>query len=459
MTFRTFRDPASSVEVHERFVLRYVRPEAADFVRSLLVRPELQREIKEGRLVSAQPVRHDDHNFVLRHEKISPVTYPHEWPPALLRQAGRLILHIARLALDIGLGLKDATPYNVQFSGCRPVFVDWTSFEHRDVHDPLWRPLAQFSGTILLPLLAWHHTGLSPALFFLASREGLTPEQAARLIPVRKRLFGSSLRYITLPVMLAPLLKPEHYGRRSVGTPEKASFALRHLLNRLEKDLNSIQAGRAHSGQWVDYMKQGAAVSYSQAALAGKSAGVEKILADLRPQRILDIGCNTGHFSVLAARAASSAVVAIDQDVEAVDALAVRAINESLPILPLHVSISNPTPPLGWCNSEFSSFKERMEADFDLVMMLALIHHLEISERVPLRHVLSLASKLSRKYVLIEFIPLDDPMAKQLLRGRECLHQYWTRENFERTAAGFFDLRVLVPVPESSRLLYLMEKR
>lgn len=459
MTFRTFRDPASAVEIHDQFVLRYVRPEAADFVRSLLARPEIQREIQEGRLVPAEPVRHDDHDFVLRHEKILPLSYPHEWPPALLRQAGRLILHLARLALDIGLGLKDATPYNVQFRGSRPVFVDWTSFEPRNPDDPLWRPLAQFSGTILLPLLAWRHTGLPPALFFLASREGLTPEQAGRLIPVSKRLSGPSLRHITLPVMLARLVKPEHYRRRSAGAPEKASFVLRHLLNRLEKDLDSIPARRTHAGHWSGYMKQGAAASYSPAAFAGKSAGVEKILADLRPGRVLDIGCNTGHFSVLAARAASSSVVAVDQDGEAANALAVRAINENLPVLPLHVSISNPTPPLGWCNSEFPSFLERMEAGFDLVLMLALVHHLEISERVPLSHVLSLASRLSRRHVLIEFVPLDDPMARQLLRGREHLHQDWTRENFERTAAGFFDQRALLPVPDSSRLLYLMEKR
>jgi hypothetical protein len=79
---------------------------------------------------------------ILEHSKVDFPSFPYEWPPEMLHAAGVLTLELAQAALDDGMGLKDASPYNV-FQGPNPVFVDVLSFERRDPRDFTWLAYGQ----------------------------------------------------------------------------------------------------------------------------------------------------------------------------------------------------------------------------------------------------------------------------------------------------------------------------
>jgi SAM-dependent methyltransferase len=172
---------------------------------------------------------------------------------------------------------------------------------------------------------------------------------------------------------------------------------------------------------------------------------------------VLDVGCNTGHFSRMAATHGAS-VVAIDQDPAVVDAVWTRALVDDLDILPLVVNLARPTPAIGWRNQECPSFLDRTKGSFDLVLMLAVLHHLIVSEQVPLPAILELAAELTSEFLIIEFVAPEDPMFRSLVRGREELYRELTKESFERITNQWFSI-IRSHQLSDSRCIYLLCKR
>lgn len=177
-----------------------------------------------------------------------------------------------------------------------------------------------------------------------------------------------------------------------------------------------------------------------------------------RPKRVIDVGANTGHFSFLAAQAGAS-VVSIDYDPVCVGAIWQQAAQKGLDILPLVVDLSRPTPAVGWRNRECPSFLERARGAFDGALMLAVIHHLLVSERIPLSEILRLAADLVTRFAVIEFVGPEDSMFRRLTRGRDALHADLDKEVFERACAPYFEIVRLLHTPDTHRWLYLLRKR
>ncbi len=177
-----------------------------------------------------------------------------------------------------------------------------------------------------------------------------------------------------------------------------------------------------------------------------------------RPRTVLDVGANEGHFSFMAADQKAS-VVAIDSDASVTGNIWRQARARNLDVLPLVIDLARPTPALGWRNQECDSFLDRARGSFDLVMMLAVIHHMLVTERVPLEEILALAAELTRGYLLIEFVAPSDPMFMRIVRGRESLHLNLTRAAFESAAALHFDLVKAEPLDGLDRCLYLYRLR
>jgi hypothetical protein len=173
---------------------------------------------------------------------------------------------------------------------------------------------------------------------------------------------------------------------------------------------------------------------------------------------VLDVGANEGHFSFLAAEAGSS-VVAIDSDPVVTGSIWRHASRARLDVLPMLVDFTRPTPAVGWRNQECASFLARARGGFDLVMMLAVVHHMLVTERVPLEDLLDLAGELSRGYVLIEFVAPEDPMFRQLVRGREELYLDLTIARFEAAAGARFELVRSARIDGLHRWLYLFRRR
>ena len=395
---------------------------------------------------------------VVRHERLAFPSYPYEWPAEMLHASGLLTLDLALAAFDEGLGLKDATPWNVLFRGPTPVFVDWLSVERRDPHDPTWLPYAQFVRTFLLPLVAHRefHTPLDQ--IFLSRRDGLEPEDVYRASGPLSRLKPALLAHATLPTWLARGSKASDattWAPKRIEDTERARYVLRSVFTRLRRALVRLAPGATDSA-WTGYMADKS--HYSDADFAGKERFVQAALEQVRPARVLDVGCNTGHFSALAARAGAS-VVALDGDAAVAGRVWRRAEADRLDILPLVINLARPSPATGWRNAECPSFLARAEGHADLVLMLAVLHHLLVTERVPLRDVMHLAADLTRDAAVIEYVAPEDPMFRRLTRGRDHLHTGLTAETFEAACAERFEIVASERAQGGTRVLYRLRRR
>ena len=462
----SFRDPAGHVSQVDGRILRFVNQAGECDLRAFLNSPAAPRWTDAGCLVQTKivsdfelPQRGETKaSLVLEHERVPFQSFPYEWPPEMLHAAAELTLDLAQDLLKEDFGLKDATPYNVLFHGPRPVFVDWLSFERRDPCDPAWLAYAQFIRTFLLPLLVNRYFRLPLDQMLLANRDGLEPEQVYRMSGAVRRVLPPFLSLVSLPSWLASSGKMKANGTytpRRAESPAKARFILDHLFKGLRRKLRSVEPQKANKSAWSNYMSEN---RYTEDYFPLKQAFVEEAFTECRPSRVLDVGCNTGYFSELAA-ATGASVVAIDSDPIVVGRLWRRARTESLDILPLVVNLARPTPSTGWLNGECSSFLERSRGAFDVVLMLAVLHHMLVSERIPLSSILRLASELTSAFLIIEYVPPDDPKFREIARGRDHLHADLTKETFEHECKPFFETIRVTRLGETGRWLYLLHKR
>ena len=411
----------------------------------------LQTDGTFGSLVGQRPF-----GAVFEHEPIPFPSYAYEWPAEMLACAGELTLDLAESALGEGFGLKDATPHNVLFRGPQPVFVDLLSFERRAPDDPVWTADAQFQRTFLLPLLAHQRFGMRLVDIFTTHRDGLEPEELFGLCGPLRKLSPSFLPLVSMPVWLARKSgggEPSLYQPRRLGNEEKARFILGARIKSLRRQLQSLKPADTRS-TWSGYMD---AHSYEPDAFAAKEQFVSEALRELNAARVLDVGANTGHFSALAAKAGAE-VVAIDQDAACIGRIWQRARAEMLNILPLVLDLSRPSAALGWRNEECPAFLDRARGHFDAVLMLAVLHHLLVTERVPLDAVLDLAAELTRDALVIEFVAPQDEMFRRLARGRDDLHANLDAAAFEASCRRRFRIVRQARLGNSHRILYLLRK-
>ena len=474
----SFCDPDGRLLAVDGRIIRIIKQSAASDLRDFLNSQPFSEFIKTGKLVRttfldaaatealttrnevraaiADDENHQGERILVEHERIPFASFPYEWSPEMLYAAAELTLELAERLLSASIGLKDATPYNVLYRGPKPVFIDLLSFERRDPGDQTWLPLAQFSRTFLLPLLVNKHFGVRLDEIFLAHRDGLDPEDVVKLCGPLQRMRAPFLTLVTLPACLSgrPMAADTSiYEKRTTGNPEKAKFILERVLQGLRRKLESVRPVSGTSN-WSEYMEQN---KYSEDSSI-KQQFVENALAETMPARVLDIGCNTGHFSVMAAQAGAS-VVSIDYDPVVVGKVWSVAAGEHLDILPLMVNLARPTPSLGWRNMENPSFLERARGAFDAVLMLAVIHHMLVSERIPLPEIMRLASELTRDLLVVEYVGPQDPMFKRISRGRDHLHVGLTEEYFESVARQYFEIIRAERLGDTHRRIYMMRRK
>jgi SAM-dependent methyltransferase len=453
----SFRDPSGYVEFTPTEVVRHIYPADAEsalrFLRSALV----QQWQSSGRMIAGEIEERPGSELLVRHPRLFFPSYPWEWSPVQWRAAAHLTLDLCREAVSAGFLLKDATPLNILFDGARPVFVDVLSFDPRDSSNPIWLAQGQFVRTFLLPLIAHRHLGW-PLAVSRIYRDGYEPAQLAEALGPLRRLNPKLLWPVTLPAWLdrrqSADSKPNSSPRSLQRSPELASAILLKNLRLLGRQIDHASPS-VNSSRWSQYTCT--AVHYSATDHARKKEFVERVLQDIQPTDVLDIGANTGTYSMLAALAGAR-VVALDTDLAAIDQLWIRASKESRNILPLMVNIARPSPALGWENSESMSFLDRAEQRFDLVMMLAVIHHLLLMDQIPLEQIAALAARLSRRHLLIEWVPQSDPMFQRLLRGRDALYRELTAQRMQAAFASHFSVVNQCDLA-NGRTLFLMEKR
>jgi SAM-dependent methyltransferase len=431
-------------------LFRAIRPHVAGFYRSLLDRGVVSRLVGAGLLVetdvSERPCPEPAPAFLVEHATVSPLSYCVEWPPSMLRDAALLTIDLADALVDERCTLQDAYPWNVLFRGASPVHVDFTSIvpEHPSL---LWPAYAQFQACFLRPL---YLAGMGKADIARAllhdSVNGVGLAAFLRHSTVRARLRHPGW---TVAASVDRLLQRRGGLRERVRELSKrASIAIapkvRHrFFDGLRREIQGLGL-RGSAGEWASYYDE------IPNAVAGerKVAAVGALLDRLRPATVLDLGCNTGRFSLMAAERGAR-VLAVDSSDACCERLYAEARRRRLPITPLVVDALLPTPSFGFMARQFPPFLER--AASDLVLCLGLMHHLHVSGRQPLDAIAAMLGDLSRRDLVFEFVAADDANVERIESNR--VIDYSLRDVRDALGRHFTRIEDVASDRETRRLL------
>jgi hypothetical protein len=206
--------------------------------------------------------------------------------------------------------------------------------------------------------------------------------------------------------------------------------------------------------EWSDYYEE---TNYTSESMEAKEALVKRLLDGTSTSGLThDLGANTGRFSRLVA-GPQRYVISHDVDELAVELNYIE--NRRLgsdAVLPLVLDLTNPSPAIGWALEERSSALERISGG--AVLALALVHHLAISNNVPLRDLATLFGRLAET-LIIEFVPKEDTQVRRLLATREDIFPDYTLAAFESEFSRVFDIEQCHEVPGTVRTLFAMRRR
>jgi ribosomal protein L11 methylase PrmA len=445
----SYRDPSGHIFEQEGIIYRQINASYADdylHLKSsgLLAKLRSNKQIIDHEEVQAVEGADPSAWLVIKPQRIPTISYPSEWSFDALKDAALLHLDIMELSLSHNMILKDASPYNVQFVKGRAIFIDTLSFERYNQALP-WIAYRQFCECFLYPLLLESYKKFYINQVYDSFPDGISAGQTANLLPFRTHLSLGCWLHVFLPASVA---KSTHKGSRAIAFSKKKMI---NLVSHLQTLISVLKSNDKSAAAWNTYYSE---TILSDAYLENKRAIFTQLTSDLKISAAIDIGCNDGYFSNLLCRNGVS-VVAIDNDAPSVNRLFLHAKKESLNILPLVVDISNPTPAIGFQNLERSSFLQRLNCE--LIVALALVHHLVIGKNIPLGMLVSFFYKYT-KWLLIEFVPKDDPKVTAMLATREDVFVDYNQENFESTIAVYFALINKQAVPGTIRTIYLYKK-
>lgn len=452
----SFRDPSGCVFTHDGVLYRQVnRSYQQDF--DLLMNSGLYDHLaRSGTLVAhaeaaielaPQPA---SAYKVIKPERIGFISYPYEWSFGQLKDAAILTLSIARRALEYDMALKDASAYNVQFQAGKPIFIDTLSFERYQPGLP-WVAYRQFCQHFLAPLALMAYKDIRLEQLLRVYIDGIPLDLASSLLPAKTRLSLGVSSHIHLHAK-----SQKKYSDQEVPQEQtRGRFTKQAMYNLLDSLLSTVRSLsiRQIQTEWADYYQ---ANNYTEKSFESKRALVKALISQVNPKNVWDLGANTGEFSRAAAELGIP-TVAFDIDPGAVQQnyQQVKRNNE-VNMLPLVMDLTNPSPALGWQNRERESLLER--APTDLVMALALIHHLAIANNVPLHSVADFFAQLGG-HLIIEFVPKEDSQVKRLLASRVDIFPDYNLEGFRQDFSTRYTILEEKPVEGSQRTLFLMQRK
>ena len=447
----SFRDPAGFVFEQEGLFYRQVNQSYAPHYDKLMQSGLYADLVKEKKLLShteTETVVADPSRWykTLLPEQLAFISYPYEWCFNQWKDAALLTLAIAKKSISFGLILKDATPFNIQFIGTDPVWIDTLSFETYDETKP-WIAYRQFVECLVAPLLVARH--LTPDLqkIMMVYPEGIPLKIVAKLLPLKSRLNLNTLMHIILPSAVA--------GNKKAVSNNLPVFNKQKLLNiidNLNAFVESLKTGN-ESSVWNNYYEE---TVLSSEYVEEKMILLKQWMQELPVQTVLDVGTNTGYYAQMTA-AAGKCTIAVDADTACINRLYETAKKNKLTrLLPLTIDITNPTPAIGWGNQERTAFLSRTRTD--LCLALALIHHLAIGRNIGFDQMAELFSTIA-PWLIIEFIPKSDPKIRLLLENRADIFDDYNEESFSHAFEKQFAIVKRQALTHTGRIMFLMQRK
>ena len=443
----SFRDPSGFMFAKDGILYRQVnRSFQPDYDR--LISSGLYQFLSAGKmLVAHEEISQDltsDGNYykTLRPEPLPFISYPYEWSFGMLKDAALLTLQLARESMKRGMMLRDATPFNIQFRDNRPVFIDTLSFGIYEEQKP-WVAYRQFCETMLAPLLLAHYLGQPVNPLMLAYPEGIPLKLVAAALPRSTKWSLHSYLHIHLHAKTGS----QNKKRKSQSFNAKKMGNILSSLEILVKKCRPPATGTA----WESYYDE---AGDRNGYLQKKIGIIQGWISHLTFRSATDLGTNTGRFAEMLAEKCGNCL-AIDSDAHCIDRLYA---GKKAGIVPLVADLSNPSPATGLNNEERSAVISRLR-NRELVLALALTHHLALGKNIPLDRVADLFTRIAGRYLVIEFVPKQDPMAQLLFKNRPDIFPSYHKEAFETAFSASFNMLEKREAGGEGRIIYLMERK
>jgi hypothetical protein len=465
----SFRDRGNRVYSFRDGIIRGVDERNLLHWRSVHQQQFFQNLLLDGKLVptTEETSRSDDGSTwagFLTHQRIPFVSYAYEWSFGMLKDAALLHLDILERAIPSGWTLKDASSYNVQWVGSRPVFIDIPSFEPYTRGDP-WSGYRQFCMMFFYPLLLRAYKDIDYLPLLRGSLEGIEPRTASQILSGFTRFRRGVLGHVYLHAKMEARYSAQDLDEAKTLTEEADTSGpaqprkIHHseamvmgTIQGLQRIINSLRAPKIRTA-WGNYDNDH---SYAEASFEIKKRFVEKHVQARHRRSTWDLGCNTGIFSKICADN-SDYVLAVDGDEKAIERLYQDQKKQNgANILPLVMKFGDMSPSQGWRGCERRAFDERGAPE--LILCLALIHHIVISANIPLREFLSWLRNRGSD-VIIELVTLEDDMTKMLLRNRVNQYEELSEANFEVVVSQLFEIHDTQTLKEGHRKLYFLIPR
>ena len=430
----SYRDPSGHVFSHEGRIFRTITRHGYDAFKAVEETGFLTELVDKGLLVCWWDVDKNDFEQlddnvmrVLEHTPLPFISYPYEWSFSALRDAALLHLDVHLMALAKGITLSDASAYNVQFLGVKPIFIDHLSFRlYQD--GEFWSGHRQFCEQFLNPLLLQSQIGLPHHAWYRGNPEGISSASIAPLLPFFSRMKLQILTNVVLPAWFERRSRSNSQVSKSLSGKRLPLAGYQSMLTGLRKFIASLKSPE-QATVWKEYADNN---SYGSDEATGKRRFIQDFCATVKPEILWDLGCNTGDYSKAALESGAKTVVGFEYDTGALERAYARSLKEELNFLPLHLDAANPTPSQGWNQAERPGLAERRNAS--AVIALAFVHHLAIGRNVPLQSVVEWLVGHAPQGV-IEFVPKRDPMVQELLSLREDIFEDYTDEEFDTALA------------------------
>lgn len=390
----------------------------------------------------------DDIYKIIRPEVVPFISYPYEWCFSQLKQAALVTLQIQKIALEFGMTLKDSSAYNIQFREGKPIIIDTLSFEkYRE--GQTWVAYRQFCQHFLAPLALMIYSDVRLNQLFRIYIDGIPLDLASVLLPYKTYLNFSLLSHIHLH---AATQKKYKTTIKNTANKKLRRTGFLAIIDNLESTVSKLE-WQPYGTEWGEYYDN---TNYSPEAFDCKKRLLGEFLEQINPGSVWDFGANTGLFSRLAAER-NIPTLSFDIDPAAVEKNYLTSLkNRERNILPLLLDLTNPSPGIGWGNKERMSLLQRGPAD--TVFALALIHHLAISNNLPLSYIAEFFSNLCN-YLIIEFVPKSDSQVQRLLATRQDIFPEYTKQIFENEFNKYFIIQRSTTIKDSRRTLYLMQRK
>jgi hypothetical protein len=451
----SFRDPSGFIFHRDGTLYRQVNQIYRENYDLLMSSGLYATLTQKGLIIPHHEVDLEPENVSLAYRIIKPdpvtfISYPYEWSFSQLKDAALATLRIQKLALEAGMSLKDASAYNIQFHNGKPVMIDTLSFEKYEEGKP-WVAYRQFCQHFLSPLALMAYRDIRLSQLLRVYIDGVPLDLTSKLLPAKTRWNMSLMTHIHLHAAVQQRYSDKEVNKANVGQ-RFSKVALLGLVDSLEGAVKRL-TWKPVGTEWAEYYSD---TNYTNLAQDNKAQLVKKFIEQIKPGNVWDVGANNGYFSRIASDAGIP-TIALDIDPAAVEQNYRACISrKEKNMLPLVMDLTNPSPAIGWQNKERSSMMERGPAD--AVLALAVIHHLAISNNVPLPQLAEFFCELG-KWLIIEFVPKSDSQVQRLLTSREDIFTDYNVEKFTEAFQEKFTIHEVIPIQDSQRALFLMERK